>query len=221
MSVLALLRRAWRALLAWVRGEPERALPEIVYVDRDGVGWRERPEWQDADQPDRGQHDCWKRDMRVFLYRALLPDGAGEARVLDMRVVGLGNLVEIVPTLYPLGQQVADACRRLGFAELSRAAMPGLGDDDLRAIYDRQERAVAAEAERRRLVVAATGATWDEARMGYPHQHDDEEQTVALLTVGPFSRPGGAPLLPLALDVPAGNTDEFTARRVDGRARQS
>ena len=101
IRILSLLTRAWDHFFA-----PPR--PPIVYLDGDGVGWRKRPEWQDASSPDEGQHDWAKRQMRIFLWRAhqhlqreATTDVCIESGVesIDMRVLGLGDRRETAPQL--------------------------------------------------------------------------------------------------------------------------
>lgn len=179
---------------------PDRKPPEeapIVYTDPNGVGWTRHPNWQDADAPDEGQHDCWKREMRVFLWRALHDH---EDRRLDMRLVGLGTRVESVPNLFPVGMQLAEASRRLGFVSLAEAALPGVTERELRVVYDRHETSVLREAGRRAAHNAQTLQAWDPIRMGGPFVSDGFNDTVAELTLGSFER--RAILLPLAISTP-------------------
>ena len=183
---MKLLLTYWRSFLSWLRNDTaEDPKPRLVYVDADGVGWCRRPDYQDASEPDTGQHDTWKREMRVFLFRAL--NGESEASgMLDMRRVGVGERMENVPNLYPMGMQVADACRRLGFSRLARSAMPGISGDALELFYEKHEAAVVREAERRFADCVKLRDGWDEARMGRPFLFESVEETVALLTVGPL-----------------------------------
>jgi hypothetical protein len=186
-------------------------LPPIVYVDRDGVGWTRHPEWLLGEYPDEGQHDIWKREMRVFLWRAL--HGPEEAGSMNIRVVGLEDRLETIPTLFPVGQQLAEASQRLGFMRLARAAMPEIADADLLKVHAKHEQAVKAEADRRHAHNTKTAETWP-THAG-PFHFDSREQTIALLTLGPPNgKPNNAPLNPINLKEEALPRAQFSAPRI-------
>ena len=181
LSFLLLTRRRWLA----------------PYVDDQGQGWRERPDWQDATAPDRGQHESWKRDMRIFLhrYRNRLPEAPG---VLPLSEVGLGDRLEQVPVLFPVGLQLAAVSRKLGYLALARAAMPEAEEAALLAAYSENEHRVQLEAVRRFAQNRKTAESWSPAWGGF--NPDSEEETVTLLTLGPLeSVAGAAPLEPIRL----------------------
>ncbi len=210
---MTLLLNLWRRFLTWIRGEAPKSLPPIVYVDRDGVGWTRHPDWLNGTHPDEGQHDSWKRDLRIFLWRAAhgLPDTPGS---LNLKVLGLEDRYETVPFLMPVGQQLAEASRRLGFYQLAKAAMPEILDEDLQAVYARHELAVKAEAERMFAHNTKTLGTWDPVRMGGEFRFETVDQTVEMLTLGPFDgKPDNAPLKPLDLSQTSVSPDRFTAVR--------
>ncbi len=189
-----------------------RARPPILYVDRAGIGWCKPPEWLTAEWPDEGQHDAWKMDMRVFLWRAA--HGLDPApRVLDMRPLRISHHFEQVPRLWPVGQQLAEVSRRLGFQSLAKAAMPELHEDALRGIYDRHEQEAIVEA---RLMLdrnKTTAASWDAKRMGGPFTYETEEQTIGRFTLGPFEG-AAAQLNPLPLRLSDPPDTRQYARRV-------
>jgi hypothetical protein len=175
--------------------------PPIVYLDQDGCGWRELPDYADAHQPDWGQHETWKREMRVWLYR-VLHDHVSLS--LNMKLVGLGSRTESVPVLLPMGLQLADACRRLGYRQLAEAAVPDLGtwvsdpEEALLRAFTQNARAVEEEADRREAMNARTRASWKpEHHGGAEFNPDSRETTVALLSVGEFDPASGAVLIPI------------------------
>ena len=114
---------------------------------------------------------------------------------IDMRVLGLGDRRETAPQLWPVGLQLAEISRRLGFVPLALASGHGLDLDlsALQRIHARHEEEVAREAQRRKDANDATAKNWNAARMGYSHTADPPEHTLATLTLGPFdARPAGA-----------------------------
>jgi len=186
------------AMTAWVR----RSLTptKFVWVSPSGVGYMQRPDWQEAHSPDQGQHDWVKRALRIWWYRISNNTG-GSAGSLHLSVVGLGTEYINVPVLMPLGPDIAIACRRLGFSRLMRAANPTITDEEIAATHSMHELAVTGEAERRYTVNMETLSGWDEARMRFPFVFEDRSQTIAMLTVGALDRPdliACPPLLPLA-----------------------
>ena len=125
---------------------------------------------------------------------------------------------ESVPTLYPVGQQLAEACRRLGFIQLARAAMPEMDDSALRVVYDKHEAEVMVEAQRRFDFCTKQAQNWDPARMGREFEFETVEQTAALLSFGPFEgKPENKPLRTLDLSTPSQPHEQFTAARVGNR----
>lgn len=204
---LDLYYRFWYPLPA---DEPQAQL----YVDQNGVAWPRHPDHQNVDQPDEGQHDIWKKDMRIFLWRALW--GPEEPGVMALEPLGFGRRTETVPVLYPVGEQLAAQARKFGFPNLARAAMPEITEAQILNIYHRNEVAVRAEAQLRAERGARVATTWDEARMGYAYQVPLAEDVVAQLTLGPCETPLGAitlkpvPLLPSNAPNSTTNFQNFT-----------
>lgn len=183
------------------RMEPTTPGAPARYASSDGAEYVlfARPaDYQDADKPDEGQHDIWKKDLRIALWRTI--HGPAEPGFMDMSPLGLGKRSEQVPVLYPFGEQLAGMCRKLGFLNLARAAMPEATEDQIRYAHSRNEIAIKEEATRRAQLNAATLASWDAARMGGRFSPETEDQTVSSLSLGPFQNPPGvAPLKPLKL----------------------
>ena len=205
------LTRVWDRVMVALR--LRRPRPAILYVDRDGVGGRKPPEWLSAQWPDEGQHESWKREMRVFLWRASAGMDAGPG-MIDMHPLGLSRHRESVPYLWPVNLQLAEASRRLGFSALARAAMPELPVAELRVIYDRHELEVGIEARRRVDLNQKTEAAWDARRMGGPFTYESAEQTTAVLTLGPFDGPADAqPLHSVAIMDGVGDTHQYARRK--------
>jgi hypothetical protein len=177
----------WYRLLAWIRSEPPK--PAIVWYDENGVGWRARPDYQEPWQPDTGQHEVEKREMRVFLWRMLrgvpgAPAGSQSPVAIRPVMIGLGGTVINAPRLLPVGQGLAATCRRFGFARFARASMPEATEADLRKAYDAQETAMEAEVDRMMTGCAEKARTWD-PRQG-PPPGEPRDVLVAGLTCGPF-----------------------------------
>lgn len=188
---------------------PAEDSPAQLYIDADGVPWPQHPNYQDADLPDIGQHDIWKKDMRIFLWRTI--HGPKQAGAMALEPLGFGRRSEVVPVLFPVGDQLAAQSRKFGFLNLARAAMPEATDEQLRWAYERHEIAVREEARARRERAERHAANWDESRMGYPYQCDTEDQTVSQLTLGSYTPvPGATTLQPLSLLPVNANPPSYT-----------
>lgn len=143
---------------------------------------------------DCGQHDVWKRQMRLDLWRFL--HGKHAAGLIDLREVGLrspskgaGECVDFHSALFPLKPDACAASRRLGFRRLCVAT--GLAhsenDPELSEFYAAHNAAARAEAERAFAVNKATAQSWPEARG--PFVYDSVEVTLSILALGPFDGP--------------------------------
>lgn len=183
------------------RVEPSTPGAPARYISPDGAEYVlfARPaDYQDADKPDDGQHDVWKKDLRIALWRSI--HGPVQPGLMDMSPLGLGRRSEQVPVLYPFGEQLAGECRKLGYLNLARAAMPEASDDEIQQAYHNNAQAVRDEAARRAQLNAATSASWDTARMGGRFSPETEDQTIASLSLGPLQNPPGVAILkPLRL----------------------
>lgn len=203
------LRQTWHRFVCWVLRRPP-----ILFVDADGVGWRKPPHWQDPTWPDEGQHDWAKIQMRIHLWRVVhgLPETPDH---LDMSEIGLGNRRGQVPYLWPLGNQLAEACRRLGYLRLAQAAASDFADGkDFRRAWTQACRAAEEEAKRREKVNERTAYNWDPEVNGELVTPSYKE-TVAEFTPGAFDRPDldlAKPLKPIDLQPPPRSTT-YTSRR--------
>lgn len=165
------------------------------YVDGVGQGWRKPPEWLTSEWPDEGQWDGYKRDMRVFLYRAdrqivIGSDEPNHARNLtasELRELGLGRAAAWAPRVWPMGEQLAGVCRELGFARFARASAGDFIEDSrLEAVYARHSEEVERE------IVARRDALQEARRRGnivLPTPEEEEAAAVSLravLDLGPF-----------------------------------
>lgn len=188
------LLATWSRFLSWLRGDmPALDKPEIRYVDADGVGWTATPDYHESWHPDEGQHETWKREMRIWLWHAQHPS----ARSVDLRDLGLSRTPRVQPlplSPLPMGSDLAASCRRLGFARLALAAGArdmGWTFDAIKDLHEHHEDAVFVEARRRFEVNTARAKTWDVPARG-PFIFDSAVDTVALLSCGEF----GGPLIP-------------------------
>ena len=213
MNLLRALKSFLLSLYYRFRYPLPPAEPLQLYIDENGVPWPRHPDHQNADQPDEGQHDIWKKDMRIFLWRTI--HGPEQAGSMPLAALGFGRRSEVVPVLFPVGEQLAAQSRKFGFLNLACAAMPEATPEQLRWAYERNEIAVLEEARVRRVRNERTAATWDVARMGYDHQYEEEAQTIAQLTLGAYmpAPPGAIILTPLALAQDYLSHAEFTRVR--------
>lgn len=173
--------------------------PRELYVDESGVSWPRHPNYQDPDQPDEGQHDVWKKDLRIAIWRfqhSLYAPGS-----INLEPVGFGRRSEAVPHLFPLGEQLAAKCRTLGFLNLAKAAMPEATEYDLRKFQEANEQAVRDEAQARYMRGLRTQETWDPVKMGYSFEAPSVQETIQSLTTGPFvgATETAEPLTPVPL----------------------
>lgn len=192
-SIIASLRLAWANLVLLVRAAPEPTFdkPPIKYIDGTGTGWREAPDYNEAWAPDHGQHEVWKREMRVWIWR--VSRGMTAPCAVNLFDVGLSSVPDFRHYGYAdlMGLDLASVSRRLGFVYLAQAAYPDMDTATLRIAYEMHEANVHAEAERRAKLNAEHAATWNPDKG--PHVTDTFDQTVEVLTAGPFD---GAPLPP-------------------------
>lgn len=211
------LYEVWMAFREWLGAVPalEEERPPIVWTDATGQGWRAAPDWQEAWSIDVGQHETWKIEMRVWLWR-MTHDRTNT--VIDYGEPSLGISPRTDPrqtgNVMPLmSEQLAQACRRLGYARLAEAAIghgPYLLELPKGAVeryYDEHEAAVNKEAQRRDTQNRATAERWNPA-MG-TFTYETVEQTIDALTAGPFGGPSPrrgrdiAPLQPFVPPTPA------------------
>lgn len=181
---------------------PAPPAPPIVFTDESGVGWREMPDYLDPWYADRGQHDTWKREMRLAVLR--WRKGNTTQGTVDLRDYGLSEQPRRtpVPMLIPFHVQLADACRRLGFYPLYLSAVEDGEEEEARALWLAAEAGATAEAEARFARNSAVASKWDVATRG-PFVFESVEEVRAMHTCGPFlgdatPRPR-SPLLPLVL----------------------
>lgn len=193
--------------------DPTSTVPEYVTPEGDAYTlFAHRPNYHDADQPDEGQHDVWKKDLRIAIWRYL--HGTPEPGTLSLAPLGLGPRTERVPVLFPLGEQLAEVSRKFGFLNLAEAAMPEAKREQLVEFYQQNAAAVRVEAAERCARNAATGETWDESRMGRTFTFDSESQVIRALSLGPLERPAGAVVLnPIKLRQPPIDYRNLTAVR--------
>jgi hypothetical protein len=172
-----------------MRRLPEAPKPPIKFVDSEGVGWRERPDYMEPWQPDTGQHETWKREMRVAVLRWRRGE-RGQGNV-NLAAYDLGERNVPVPMLFPLHMQLADACRRLGFSQLAECSVPDapMTREEIERFWTEQETAAATEAELREARGRATASTWDTTSRG-EFVYALAAEALPLLTVGPID---GAP----------------------------
>jgi len=200
-NLLSRLLTAWRSMLVawrnWLNPSPLLEKPPLVYVDPNGQGWTRSPDYQDAEAPDDGQNDVWKWEMRFAMWRYV--NGYTGAGSYSLRDAGLSPHADIRGRgpLFPLGTDLACACRRLGYVRLAMAT--GLFDrshrDDTESVlagfYDENEAAVRAEAEDQHARNVATHANWNENRG--PFTFDTVEQTISMYTLGPVDAHANVP----------------------------
>jgi len=205
-------------LYDWLFHRSKPATWLAPYVDPYGQGWRKPPEWLDPQYPDEGQHDWAKRELRIAIYR-VVHGLSPEPGVLDIRKLHAGPRTETVPRLWPLGQQLAAACRNLGFLRLAHAAARDLCDDEaLLAFWEMANAEVAIEVTRRKEHNDETAAIWDPVKMGGPFTPDPPEHTLATLSLGPFDPVPdlAAPLRPFDLvtaTMSSPSTEQYTRQR--------
>lgn len=216
----------FEALAEWWR-EWRKPRPPIQYVGPDGVGWRHPPNWLEADYADVGQHDTWKREMRIFLLRAhacaaqdFEDPGTRSIDLAAFRLAATGwsgsGHTETVSVLWPMDEQLAGACRRLGFVRLAEAAVEPmeLTLEDLEAIHRAARRAAEREARRRAEVNGISSQNWNEQHNGGPFQPDPPSATLAAFDPGPFEPLSPwPPLQPLRLH----DATDVLENRVDAR----
>lgn len=179
---------------------PAQPQPPTVFVDDSGVAWPRHPDYQNADKPDEGQHDVWKKDLRIALWRFL--NDRTTPGVLNLEPLGFGRRSESVPVLFPVGEQLAQKCRTLGFFNLAKASMPEATLDELNRFHAANEQAVQVEAQARFERTSATAKSWDATRMGYAYTAPTFQETVQALTLGPFTGASDSaePLQPIPLE---------------------
>lgn len=186
-----------RRIPANLRRLPEPPKPPIKFVDSEGVGWRERPDYMEPWQPDTGQHETWKREMRLAVLRWRRGEYAqGNVNLADY---DLGERNVPIPMLFPLHMQLSDACRRLGFAQLAACSVPDapLSREEIERMWAEQEAAAVAEADLREARGRATAATWDTATRG-EFVYATAAEALPLLTAGPLDgAPTKHPRMPL------------------------
>lgn len=187
---------------SWVTGHP---LPQIVYTDDAGQGWTAHPDQHEAWAPDQGQHETWKREMRILLWRYL--NDHTKAGTVNLKDVGLSASPRSYPVgwLLPMGQELAHACRRLGFSQLAACAYPGL---DSTPVYNAIIQAISKEAEGR----VSRCAMSDDIE-------DIQDETNRTLYPGAYlgeplpSNRVRAPLAPLVLSTDPIHFEHLTARK--------
>lgn len=210
----AFVLRQWRLLLPL----PTKRI-DFAYYDKAGVGHIRSPTWSRVGAIDEGQWDGMKRQMRIVLWRVLhkLPPEAGQ---LDMRPVGvayrpiklpmhvkmaaLDDCAEAVPVLFPLGADLAAACREHGLARLAAASMPDAPMGLFEFVHQLHEAASQIEAERRYAANMATKENPPRDLDPATFVFDTVAETMAMLAAGAFERPDlsdVAPLAPLQLGV--------------------
>jgi hypothetical protein len=168
------------------------ALPPIRHVDADGTGWRAPPDWHEPYQPDEGQHDMWKREMRLWLWRMANHHEALRCNLRDAGIT-LRDQWQNAGALLPAGMDLAMAARRLGFLRLAQAAMPNASPSFLASCWEQHEAAAKAQAADQYARCAEVAKTWDPVTRGGPFRFDTEEQTLAMLTFGAFDVPPTVP----------------------------
>lgn len=206
------------AQVAATQAEEERARleaekPPIRYTDPDGVGWRAPPDWHEPYTPDEGQHDMWKREMRLWLWRMRTGHEASRCNLKDAGIA-VRDQWQNAGFLLPAGSELASAARRLGFLRLARAATgedPQWGTDELRMYYDRHQAAARALAQELYTGNAERAKTWDTVARG-PFNFDSEETTFSMLDFGSFMAdpfvPDGKALQPLKpFELPTASAD--------------
>lgn len=222
IALIARLLAAWRN---WINPVPLLEKPPLVYTDPNGQGWTRSPDYQDAEAPDDGQNDVWKAEMRMAMWRYV--NGHVGSGAYSLRDAGLSTHAADIRgkgPLFPLGTDLACACRRLGYVRLAMAT--GLFErshrDDIESVlagfYDENEDAVRVEAEAQYARNLVTLANWNENRG--PFTFDTVEQTISMYTLGPVDGHSEAP--PMRPFVPrAAPAASFTASgggpRITGR----
>lgn len=167
-------------------------LPPIRHVDADGTGWRAPPDWHEPYQPDEGQHDMWKREMRLWLWRMATKHEESRCNLRDAGVT-VRDQWQNAGVRLPAGLDLAMACRRLGFLRLAQAAMPEASPSFLASCWEQHEAAARAQAAAQYARCAEIAKTWDPVTRGGPFIFDTEEQTHAMLTFGAFDEPPAVP----------------------------
>lgn len=142
------------------------------------------PDGDRADQPeaqDLGQHDIWKREMYLTLWRAER-DLTGPA-LIDLHTVGLtpSRQISMYSALYPLTPDFCAAVRRIGGERLAQSTgRPGAVETWCRV--EREHRAAAqAEAERRYAINQETAKKWNPANGAFVF--DEVSDTLRLFSV--------------------------------------
>lgn len=160
-------------------------LPPIVYTDESGVGWTRAPDYQEAWSEDIGQHDTWKREMRLAYLRWTRKEyDMGGADLRDYGLSASPRRVPI-PPLFPLHTQLAEACRRLGFMQLFISANPDATAEDANRMWEEQEAVAQETADTRYNARVLLKSTWDEVARG-PCDVTPYADILRLLSVGPF-----------------------------------
>lgn len=183
------MRKLVEMLAAWIRrvlGQEKPALPPPFIMP------------EDSDQPhfrDYGQHDIWKRDMALALWR-LKHDTLGPSTV-DLAKVGLTprSCMHHLGPLLPLSVDLCAASRRIGFMRLAVASGVTLPSEQIVWLYEAHHTEAHAEAIRRFEVNKKRAEQVGE----FPF--DSIEATEKLFDLGPLDPPqeGAVPLTPLTL----------------------
>lgn len=211
-----LLKWKWGRRLLGMEEAAER--PPILWVDDSGGGWRQPPDWQEPHYEDIGQHDTWKREMRIFLWR-VRGGGSPLPGVVNLRDVGLSDTSrpQAVPRLWPVGVQLAEASRRLGFLRLAQAAMPEADAEWLRCVWLEHARKVEEEAESRRSTIEEINRRGPVPSRTTPDEAAREARID--LDIGPLDLPDDEPRAPLrSLDVAQPARPEHHARYTKTRS---
>lgn len=195
---------AWlSSLFPWLFRRSEPAAPPAVIPG---------PDSHLPTAPDVGQHDVWKRQMRLDLWRFL--NGVADPGVIDLRDVGLRSPTkgahecrDYYGALLPLSPDICAASKRIGFRRLCMATglieTPVSFDSEahMLGLYNLHLEAARREADRMYRLNTETAKNWPAARG--PFVYDSVEITLSILSPGPFDGPEHydpatlAPLIPL------------------------
>ena len=201
MTIFRRFLAAWRN---WINPEPSTLLekPPLVYIDPLGQGWTRPPDYQDATAADEGQNDVWKRDLRFCLWR--YTNDMTEPGTFSLRDAGLSKYADFRDKgpLFPVGSDLACACRRLGFARLARATGLGVAAHEIADFHRKNDAAVRVEAEAQYARNLETAKTWTSHAA---FTHDTVEQTISMFTLGPIGAHADA--VPMRTFVPVGETE--------------
>lgn len=192
--MIVLLRAAWNWLTSWRWGVPP---PPMLYTDPSGQGWAQAPDYQESHAPDIGQHDVWKRELRLALWR--YSQGKYDQAMYDRRDAGITRFSDpkVYGPLFPVMADVSCACRRVGFARLARAAMPGVTNETLAAFWTENEVTARVSAAAQHAQCVKTNAEVQAITFG------TEDELFGMKSLGPINAHDQyGPLVPFAVKTP-------------------